>query len=101
MKRFFDWREPILAVQFLTRIPTPQIHDFEPSLLAKSVGWFPAVGAIIGSRLFGIAILSAKLDPWLAAILCLLLWTWITGGLHLDGLADMSDGLGAMLRAAC
>ncbi|WP_027468302.1 adenosylcobinamide-GDP ribazoletransferase [Deefgea rivuli] len=98
MTQFFDWREPILAVQFLTRIPTPQIHDFEPSLLAKSVGWFPAVGAIIGTLLFGIAILSAKLDPWLAAILCLLLWTWITGGLHLDGLADMSDGLGAAHR---
>jgi adenosylcobinamide-GDP ribazoletransferase len=98
MKRFFDWREPILAIQFLTRIPTPQVRDFEPSLLAKSVGWFPAVGTIIGALLFGIAVLSAKLDPWLAAILCLLLWTWITGGLHLDGLADMSDGLGAAHR---
>nr|WP_314901716.1 adenosylcobinamide-GDP ribazoletransferase [uncultured Deefgea sp.] len=98
MKRFFDWREPILAVQFLTRIPTPQIHNFEPALLAKSVSWFPAVGMLIGAFLFGIAYASAQLDPWLAAILGLAFWTWVTGGLHLDGLADMSDGLGAAHR---
>ncbi|MBM5572466.1 MULTISPECIES: adenosylcobinamide-GDP ribazoletransferase [Deefgea] len=98
MKRFFDWREPILAIQFLTRIPTPQIHDFEPSLLAKSVGWFPAVGLVISALLLGIVYACALLDPWLAAILGLAFWTWITGGLHLDGLADMSDGLGAAHR---
>jgi adenosylcobinamide-GDP ribazoletransferase len=98
MSRFFDWREPILAVQFLSRIPTPQIHDFEPALLAKSVGWFPAVGMLIGALLFGIAYTSVQLDPWLAAILGLAFWTWVTGGLHLDGLADMSDGLGAAHR---
>ncbi len=98
MSRFFDWREPILAVQFLTRIPTPQVTNFEPALLAKSVAWFPAVGGLIGAILFGVAIVGGKLDPWLAAILCLTVWTWITGGLHLDGLADMSDALGAAHR---
>lgn len=98
MKRFFDWREPILAIQFLTRIPTPQIDDFEPALLAKSVGWFPAVGLIIGALLVASTYYSAAIDPWLAAIFALALWTWITGGLHLDGLADMSDGLGAAHR---
>lgn len=98
MKRLIDWREPILAVQFLTRIPTPQIKDFEPALLAKSVGWFPAVGLLLGGLLLGIVYAGALIDPWLAAILGLAFWVWVTGGLHLDGLADMSDGLGAAHR---
>ena len=98
MKHGLDWRVPILAIQFLTRIPTPQIKDFDPTLLAKSVGWFPAVGLIIGALLVATAYYSAAIDPWLAAILGLGLWAWITGGLHLDGLADMSDGLGAAHR---
>ena len=39
----------ILAVQFLTRLPTPQLRDFEPSQLASSAIWFPWVGVLIGA----------------------------------------------------
>lgn len=38
------------------------------------------------------------LDPWLAALLMLVTWVWVTGGLHLDGLDDLADGLGAAHR---
>lgn len=94
----FDWREPVLAVQFLTRLPTPQIRQFEPALLASAAPWFPVVGLLIGAFLSAVVFFAAKADPWLAALAGFLLWTWITGGLHLDGLADMSDGLGAAHR---
>ncbi|MGL4605117.1 MAG: adenosylcobinamide-GDP ribazoletransferase [Iodobacter sp.] len=94
----FDWREPVLAVQFLTRLPAPQIHDFQPQLLAASAPWFPVVGGLIGLFLSAAVWAGAQIDPWLAALAGFLLWTWITGGLHLDGLADMSDGLGAAHR---
>ena len=97
MKNLFDWRLPVLAIQFLTRLPTPQIRQFEPALLARSVAWFPAVGLLLGA----IIALSAGLlhgEPWLAALVALVLWVWVTGGLHLDGLADMADGLGAAHR---
>lgn len=97
MRTLFDWRLPILAIQFLTRLPTPQIKQFEPRLLAQSVAWFPAVGALIGALLL-IPAYSLAHEPWLAAILTLLVWVWVTGGLHLDGLADLSDGLGAAHR---
>src|SRR5690606_13794597 len=36
--------------------------------------------------------------PWIGALLGLVMWVWITGGLHLDGLSDVADGLGAAHR---
>ncbi|HEY9104457.1 adenosylcobinamide-GDP ribazoletransferase [Chitinimonas sp.] len=87
-----------LAIQFLTRLPTPATPDFRPELLVESARWFPLVGLIIGALLTTLAWPACRLDPWLAAWLALLLWVWVTGGLHLDGLADLADGLGAAHR---
>jgi adenosylcobinamide-GDP ribazoletransferase len=39
--------------------------------------------------------LGARVDPWLGALLALLAWVWVTGALHLDGLCDLADALGA------
>jgi len=88
----------ILALQFLTRLPTPQLRHFDPAELAKSAAWFPLVGLIIGVLLAATLYLGSLRDPLLGALLCLLLWVWLTGALHLDGLADMSDALGAAHR---
>ncbi|SUX28788.1 adenosylcobinamide-GDP ribazoletransferase [Chromobacterium vaccinii] len=89
----------ILAVQFLTRLPTPQLADFKPEWLAASARWFPAVGVIVGALLLAALRLGGLVDPWLAALLALLAWVMVTGGLHLDGLADLSDALGAAHRS--
>ncbi|MDD2892926.1 MAG: adenosylcobinamide-GDP ribazoletransferase [Halothiobacillaceae bacterium] len=88
----------ILATQFLTRLPTPQVDDFRPDDLSRSAVWFPAVGLLVGSIVCVATWLGAQLDPWLAALFGLLAWVWVTGGLHLDGLADLADGLGAAHR---
>ncbi|POA97667.1 adenosylcobinamide-GDP ribazoletransferase [Chromobacterium sinusclupearum] len=89
----------ILAVQFLTRLPTPQLADFQPEWLAASARWFPAVGLIVGALLLTALQLGGLVDPWLAALLALLVWVGVTGGLHLDGLADLADALGASHRS--
>ncbi|MGC0153136.1 adenosylcobinamide-GDP ribazoletransferase [Chromobacterium vaccinii] len=89
----------ILAVQFLTRLPTPQLADFRPEWLAASARWFPAVGLIVGALLLAALRLGGLVDPWLAALLALLVWVGVTGGLHLDGLADLADALGASHRS--
>ena len=34
----------ILAIQFLTRLPTPQLRDIDPANLPRSAHWFPLVG---------------------------------------------------------
>jgi adenosylcobinamide-GDP ribazoletransferase len=85
----------ILAVQFLTRLPTPQVRAFEPADLARSAIWFPLVGALVGVVVGGALALGARVDPWLGALAAVIAWVWITGALHLDGLADLADALGA------
>jgi adenosylcobinamide-GDP ribazoletransferase len=91
-------RSAILALQFLTRFPTPQLKDFRPEELTKSAIWFPAVGLLIGALLAVVLDLFGKLDPWAAAALTLVFWVWITGALHLDGLSDLADAIGAAHR---
>jgi adenosylcobinamide-GDP ribazoletransferase len=88
----------ILAVQFLTRIPTPQVHDFAPEQLAQSARWFPVVGALVGAIVAVAAWLGAGVDPWLGALAGTVAWIAVTGALHLDGLADLADALGAAHR---
>ena len=56
------------------------------------------MGALIGALLLLPWQPLAQVEPWLAAALTLLLWVWLTGALHLDGLADLADGLGAAHR---
>jgi len=88
----------ILAIQFLTRIPTPQVRNFKPELLAASARWFPAVGLLISAILLAVIWPASRIDPWFAAWAGLLVWVVVTGGLHLDGLADVADALGAAHR---
>jgi adenosylcobinamide-GDP ribazoletransferase len=88
----------ILAIQFLTRLPTPQLRNIDPANLPRSAHWFPLVGLLIGSLLAAVLWLGSRIDPWLGALLATLFWVWVTGALHLDGLADMSDALGAAHR---
>jgi len=88
----------ILALQFLTRLPTPRVPDFRPEDLAASAAWFPVVGAVVGVVVAAALVAGAFVDPWLGALAGLMVWVWITGALHLDGLADLADALGAAHR---
>ncbi len=60
---------------------------------ARSV-WYPFVGLVIGA-LTWLAWEGATLifPPLVAGIAALIVWVLLTGGLHLDGLADCCDGL--------
>ena len=81
-----------IALQLLTRFPVRQVEHDYPSAQQESMLWYPAVGLIIGFLLYVIAQLSAFLPTSLQATLVLIGWVAITGGLHLDGLADSADG---------
>jgi adenosylcobinamide-GDP ribazoletransferase len=80
-----------LALQFLTRLPTPQLADVTPQAFGRSLLFFPLVGLLIGALLFAANHLLEPFSALLAAALLLLLWVLLSGALHLDGLADMAD----------
>jgi adenosylcobinamide-GDP ribazoletransferase len=84
----------ILALQFLTRLPTPQVATDEAGF-AASMRWFPAVGLVIGGLVAGAAWLGSSIDPWIGALAALSAWVLVTGALHLDGLSDLADASGA------
>ena len=81
----------VAAIRFLTIVPMPGPPAGAPG---PSAHWFPVVGFGLGTIL-SIADLSLGLllPPIVTAILVLTLWALLTGGLHLDGLADSLDGL--------
>lgn len=84
----------ILMLQFLTRLPLPfevpaSQEDFE-----KGVIYFPVAGMVIGLLLYGLAVILLPFtEPLLLAVILMAFEIILTGGLHLDGLADSFDGL--------
>jgi adenosylcobinamide-GDP ribazoletransferase len=86
----------LLALQFLTRLPTPRALPYSEALLNESARHFPAVGALIG--LLGAAALALALAAWpppVAVLLAIAATIVATGAFHEDGLADTCDALGA------
>ena len=82
------------ALRFLTIVPIPGHLEDETEALAGSLPYFPVVGLLIGLLLAIIAWLVWPLLPALpAATVMVFLLFAISGGLHLDGLADSADGL--------
>ncbi|MBI9043200.1 MAG: adenosylcobinamide-GDP ribazoletransferase [Anaerolineaceae bacterium] len=84
----------LIAISFLTIIPVSRNLDYKKGDLGRSAVWFPFIGVLIG----GIAALtfwltSLVLSDLLAAFLSVLIWIFLTGGLHLDGLGDCCDAL--------
>jgi adenosylcobinamide-GDP ribazoletransferase len=91
-------RSPAGAVAFLTVIPIPGMR-LDDRDVARGAVFFPLVGALIGAGVASIGIgLDGLLTPFLAAVVAVAFEAALTGGLHLDGLADTADGLGARER---
>jgi adenosylcobinamide-GDP ribazoletransferase len=86
-----------LALSFLTTLPV-RAPAAPSGSLGRAAPWFPVVGALVGALLaaawWG---LSFVFPPMLGAALVVALWAALTGGLHLDGLADCGDGMLAAL----
>jgi adenosylcobinamide-GDP ribazoletransferase len=81
----------LVAFGFLTRIPVPAGVFARPGAQARSLPWYPVVGASIGVLLWGLGSLLPTDAPLLAAAVVLAAWVLLTGALHLDGLADSAD----------
>ena len=85
----------LVALQFLTRLPVPQVRGFTPDMISRSTRYYPVVGALVG----GICalVLTGAAQVWdgvLPAMLAIAVGVLVTGAFHEDGLADTFDGLG-------
>jgi len=108
----------LLAIIQYTRIPVPVNLKFAENGTGKSANnslsegfvnisfnneivgtatiFLPVIGLLIGAILLGAEIVIKELySIQLTALLLNILLLWLTGGLHVDGLIDLFDGLGA------
>ncbi len=92
----------LVAIGFLTRIPVPARVFTRAGAQARSLCWYPLVGVLLGGVVCGLAWCLREVAPLLGAALLLSAWVWLTGALHLDGLADTTDawvgGMGERAR---
>ncbi|WP_235513170.1 MULTISPECIES: adenosylcobinamide-GDP ribazoletransferase [unclassified Sphingomonas] len=95
------WAPPLLAVQFLTRVPVPLLHrltaDQAAVGLGRAMAWLPPVGSLIGV-VTGATFLLEQLwwPPMVAAVLALMVEGLLTGGFHEDAVADFCDAFGGV-----
>jgi adenosylcobinamide-GDP ribazoletransferase len=111
VSRSSAWRN---ALSLFTVIPAGTGGELGPGDAARAVLWMPAVGLLLGALGGGVAAgvggvaagvggvaaaVGAAGDSGprrlLGAVLAIALVALLTGGLHLDGLADTADGLGS------
>ena len=84
-----------LAISFLTIIPV-RIEATDESDVAASMAWFPLVGLAMGIA-FAVEdrALAFLIGHTLRSAIIVLSMTVLSGAVHLDGLADSADALGA------
>ena len=82
-----------LAFSMLTILPFFRVHNFYKGINGYAVMFYPLVGFLLGSLLYGMALLlEPYFTSWHLGVLLLSIWVLLTGALHLDGLADSVDG---------
>lgn len=83
-----------IAFSLLTTLPVPAPADWKPGDSGRAAGWYPLVGLMVGLLVAGVHGLGGLVfPPLVTGALALTAWVTLTGGLHLDGLADCADGL--------
>jgi len=86
-------RPLLVAIQFLMVIPFPKSFTGGEKELEKCMPFFPVVGLLIGIIIAAFdQVMGIILPPLPASVMTAIAMTGISGGLHMDGLADTADG---------
>jgi len=84
------------ALQFLTLFPWPKRMNRSADEMGPAVVFFPVIGFLLGLILVLVNFLLAPFaGSGLSSVALVTLLALLTRGLHLDGLGDTFDGLGA------
>lgn len=91
-------RSAVAAVTFLTTVPIGRRIEVGEHDLRTGAVLFPIVGALVGA-FAGVVSWGATfvVPPLVAAVLGIAAGVLVTAALHIDGLADVADGMGAAL----
>jgi len=82
-----------LAIQFLTVLPLRVKADVRDEDLARSMGFYPLVGGLMGAVSAGVYFLANKFIGTPAAVVSATAsLAVLSGALHLEGFADLCDG---------
>ncbi|WP_206460297.1 adenosylcobinamide-GDP ribazoletransferase [Anaerovorax sp. IOR16] len=81
-----------LMMAFFTRLPVPYVEYTEERYL-KGLELIPLLGILMGGILYGLSFFHLIFDPQVVSMILLGGYIVLTGGLHLDGLADTCDGI--------
>lgn len=100
MTRAAGPRPAQVAVSMFTIIPVPGSGPVDEDVAGRAILWLPAVGVLLSvpaaAALLAVGLGGgAPLRRLLGAVLAVTVLGVLTGGLHLDGLADTADGLGS------
>lgn len=83
----------LATLRFLTALPLPEGPSPDKEI-GKALGYFPLVGALLGLALAGLDWgLRFYFPTMVVSALLIMALVALTGGLHLDGLADTCDGV--------
>ncbi|MFA5949574.1 MAG: adenosylcobinamide-GDP ribazoletransferase [Hyphomicrobium sp.] len=85
----------IVALQLMTRLPVPSIEGESRRELASAAPFLPLAGALVGAVVASAVWAGGGISPSVSALLGVVAWVGVTGALHLEGLGDVADGLGA------
>jgi len=93
-------RAPRTALSLFTVFPVGAAPEIGRDEASRAVLWLPVVGALLAVPAAGVLLAAqagghATPRLLLAAALAVGVLAVLTGGLHLDGLADTADGLGS------
>jgi adenosylcobinamide-GDP ribazoletransferase len=82
------------AFGLLTTLPFGMPSAWLPGDSGRAGIWYPLVGLVVGGLIWlSFLALSQFFPPLVVGVLTVVVWVSLTGGLHLDGLADCCDGL--------
>ena len=85
----------MLMLAFFTRIPVRVSGEINAARYQKGIKYLPVIGVLIGLPMGCVLLLAPWIGGYVAAFLAVMSYLFLSGALHIDGMADTVDGFAA------